>query len=147
MSDVIDLLESFKQNSNGKEGTYNNHSLSMSDFNIKEDLIQFIKDYSARFTTYNYIGLVSFTDTREHKTKCSVHLLNDLIDIRDMGYKYTIGRYDKAYEATAIIHTKTIAGLLDKTPCTQSSIGVIDIHKIKFFIQRNPDFKEIIKLV
>jgi len=147
MSDVIELLEAFKMLAPTVDGTFNDSNGSMSDFNNKEDLKNFIKDYSKTFGTYNYIGLVSFTDTREHKTKHSVHLLNDLIDVRDMGYKYTIGHYEDGYEAVAIIYSKTIAGLLDKTPCTQNSIGVIDIHNELFFIQSNPDFKEIIKLV
>jgi len=146
MSDVIELLENFKLLAPTTDGTFNAFSGSMSDFeNNKEDLIQFIKDYSKNFMTYNYIGLVSFTDTREHKTNHSVHLLNDLIDVRDMGYKMTIGIYEGGFEAVAVIHSKSIVGLLDKTPCTQTSIGVIDIHNVNFFIERNPDFKEIIK--
>ena len=147
MSEVIELLENFKLLHSTTEGTFNAFTGSMSDFNIKEDLIQFIKDYSRSYTTYNYIGIVSFTDTRQHKTKHSVHLLNDLIDVRDMGYKYTIGYYDESYEATAVIHAKTIAGLLDKTPCTQKCIGVIDIHKVKFKIIDNPDYKRILEIV
>jgi len=148
MSDVIELLENFKLCASTEDGTFNAFTGSMSDFeNNKEDLTQFIKDYSKTFGTYNYIGLVSFTDTREHKVNHSVHLLNDLIDVRDMGYKYTIGIYEGGYEAVAIIYSKTIVGLLDKTPCTQHSIGVIDIHNELFLIERNPDYKEIIKLV
>jgi len=147
MSDVIELLENFKQLAPTIDGTFNAFDGSMSDFeNDEEALKQFIKDYSKTFGTYNYIGLVSFTDTREHKVNHSVHLLNDLIDVRDMGYKYTIGKYEGGYEAVAIIYSKTIVGLLDKTPCTQHSIGVIDIHNDNFFIERNPDFKEIIEL-
>jgi len=145
MSDVIELLEAFKQNTNGKVGTFNVITNSMSDFNNKQSLIQFIKDYGK--PNHRYIGLVSFTDTRKYETKCSVHLYNDLIDIRDMGYKFTIGYYNNSYEATAIINKKTISGLLDSTPCTQTSIGVIDIDRLRFKIETNPDYKELIQFV
>jgi len=145
MSDVIELMEAFKLNANGKAGTYNVKDNSMSDFNNKQSLIQFIKDYGK--PNHRYIGLVSFTDTRDHTINHIVHLYNDLIDIRDMGYKFTIGYYLDGYEATAIINAHTITGLLDKTPCTQTSIGVIDIDRLKFKIETNPDYKELIQFV
>jgi len=145
MSDVIELLEAFKELAPTIDETFNPKSNSMSDFNNKQDLIVFIKHYG--IPNHRYIGLVSFTDTREYYIKSSVHLLNDLIDIRDMGYKFTIGVYRGNYEATAIINAHTISGLLDKTPCTQTSIGVIDIDRLKFKIETNPDFKELITFV
>jgi len=145
MSDVIGLLESYKENANGKAGTYNPLTKSMSDFNNKEELIQFIKSYATY--TNNYIGLISYSDTREFKIKCAVHLYNDLSDIEGMGYRYTIGKYNGSYEATAIVNANTKTGLLDKTPCTQESICVIDVSKLQYEILKNPDYKEIIRLV
>jgi len=144
MSDVIELLKRFMSlKVNGKTGTFNAINNSMSDFNKQTDLNKFIEDYN---NGTNYIGLISFTDTRDKEINNPVQLFNDLTDIKAMGYKKTIGSYD-GYEATAIIYSNTIAGLLDKTPCTQKTICVIDVGFKHFRIIPNPDYKEIIRLV